>query len=215
MVTIHHQKELTMKQLRMPRLLARAVLAIALGGALALGAGALTATSATAAVPTGGPPAPISQADRVDQCGSQGSEWVPDRGPTFDFRDACRRHDICYGTQPYGSNNAGRKACDAEFLRNASKSCAAHNRFAPSVAACTRIAAVYYRGLRLFGGKAFNRAKNPTVTVGPPEQIHEGGNSGGRSSGPVGGGSGPIGGGPAPNPTVTVGEPEKVETSSK
>lgn len=196
-----------MFRIRSPRLIARAVAVIAVTGALAIGPGLIGTNSANAA-PAG--------ATKVDQCGSQGTEWVPDRGPGFDFADPCRRHDTCYGTQPYGRSDAGRKACDDDFLRNARQSCSARNgTWTPTNAACRNVAADYYSGLRWFGGKAFYRVKpkNPTVTVGPPKQIHPGGHSGG---GAVGGGGTIIGGSSGtPNPQVDVGEPKQVHTSSK
>lgn len=171
---------------------------------------------------------PVAADQPIDRCGSDGTEWVPDRGPGFDFAESCRLHDICYGVKPYGSSSAGRKACDRDFLRNAYAQCNDGRGVAGGLW-CQEVADNYYVGIRFFGGGPFDRAQpptgtvtvgepetvpyNPTVTVGEPEVIRGGGGGGGfgGGGGPIGGGSygGSSGGGKTG--TVTVGEPETVK----
>jgi len=172
-----------------------------------------------------------ASAQPVDRCGSQGTEWVPDRGPGFDFADSCRLHDLCYGIKPYGSSSAGRKACDREFLDNAYDQCS--GRGTAGRLWCQDMADHYYLGIRIGGGGPFDRATppvgtvtvgepetvpyNPTVTVGEPEPVRGGGGGGGGGGGYHGGGGGNAfgfsGGGSSGTrtPTVTVGEPETVK----
>lgn len=173
---------------------------------LSLGAGSMIAVSAPAS------------AAPVDHCGSEGTEWVPDRGPGFDFAESCRRHDLCYGSKPYGSSPKGRAACDYDMAVDTYDHCRSKGGTARGMW-CIFVADVYYTGVRIGGAGPFRRAQpptgtvvvgpienlppkspNPTVTVGAPEVIRGGGGS------PGGGGGGPIG-------RVTVGEPETVEES--
>lgn len=169
---------------------------------------------------------PASAETPIDRCGSQGTEWVPDRGPGFDFADSCHRHDLCYGLKPHGDSSAGRKACDREFLDDAYAQCN-DGRGAAARFWCQDMADNFYVGIRIFGGGPFDRAQppvgtvtvgepetvpyNPTVTVGEPETISVGGGGGG-GGGPLGGGGVLIGGSSSggKTPNVTVGEPETV-----
>lgn len=178
---------------------ARALVAsAALAVGLTVGGGLIGASPAAAETP-------------VDRCGSQGTEWVPDRGPGFDFADSCHRHDLCYGNKPHGAGSAGRKACDQEFLRDAYGQCA-DGRGIIGRLWCQDVADNYYVGIRIGGGGPFDRAEppvgivivgepetvpyNPTVTVGEPEPVRddEGDDSGSESTGGGGGGGGRGGG---------------------
>lgn len=193
----------------------RRLRALAAGAALtlSLGAGSFLAGSAPAA------------AAPVDHCGSDGTEWVPDRGPGFDFAESCRNHDLCYGSKPYGSSPGGRAACDYAMAVDTYDHCRGRDGIVSGMW-CTFVADLYYTGVRVGGAGPFERAQPPTgtvivgpietlpppppepkVTVGEPEVIRGGGGRGGIG----GGGGGPIGGGSLPTGTVTVGEPETVE----
>lgn len=187
--------------------------ALAAGAALtlSLGATSLLAGSAPAA------------AAPVDHCGSDGSEWVPDRGPGFDFAESCRRHDLCYGSKPYGGSPAGRAQCDLDMASDTYDHCRSSGGVVRGMW-CIFVADLYYTGVRIGGGGPFQRAEPPTgtvtvgpiepirpepkVTVGEPEVIRGGGGGplGGGGGGPIGGGGGSL-----PSGTVKVGEPETVE----
>lgn len=79
---------------------------------------------------------------------------VGDRGRTFDFTWACRRHDFAYRNlrrigPPHWSATA-RDRADARFLEDMRDSCAA--RRASQRAGCERWAAVYHGAVRALGG---------------------------------------------------------------
>lgn len=191
----------------------RAVGVAAFAAAVTLGSGLLGASPAAAQSPP-------------DRCGSpsSGTEWIPDRGPGWDFNDACHNHDRCYEFKPYGNSAAGRLGCDRDFYEDALRSCGGG-------ILCRDISDLYYLGVRIGGGDPFRDAEpptgtvtvgepetvpyNPRVTVGEPEPIPSGGGGGG---GYVGGGGGFIGGGSSGGGrtgTVTVGEPEPVENDAE
>ncbi len=79
----------------------------------------------------------------VDWCGSNGSEWVPDGS----WGEACRKHDICYGTQ-----GASKEGCDKQLDRNIQLECI--KKHGPDVAlACSFAGPIYGYGLILLGFK--------------------------------------------------------------
>lgn len=193
----------------------------AFAAAVTLGSGLLGASPAAAQAP-------------ADQCGSasNGTEWIPDRGPGWDFAGACQVHDACYGSKPYGSDSVGRHACDLEFLDNARNSCGG----GVGGFACRDVADHYYLGIRIGAGGAFDDARppipivtvgepetvppTPIVTVGEPETIPTGGGGGGGGYTGGYGGGGYLGGGSSGGSSggggiVTVGEPEMVDQDSK
>lgn len=135
----------------------------------ALGVGALSATAVVGLGVLDASPA-AAEVPR-DRCGSptNGTEWVPDRGPGFDFNEACHRHDLCYEHKPHGGGAAGRAACDGAMLSDMYWSCAAR----PSAPWCQDVADLYYWFVDRGGEEAFEAAHPPTpiVTVGPVEGI--------------------------------------------
>ncbi|QGG94209.1 phospholipase A2 [Actinomarinicola tropica] len=167
-----------------------------------------------------------ADAQPVDRCGSAGTEWVPDSGAGFDFNEACRLHDHCYGIKPHGAGSSGRLACDREFLNHMRFSCAAIHGPMVGSSPCLTLADLYYLGVRVGGTTPFEEAEVPTghVEVGPVEPIRDeppassggggGGYGGGGGGGWIGGGFGGGGGG-TPTGTVTVGEPETVATQAE
>lgn len=160
-------------------------------------------------------------AQGADHCGSSGTEWVPDRGSGFDFGEACRRHDFCYGMKPYGAGPAGRLGCDREFHGNMRATCAMTHGPVVGASPCLTLADLYYLGVRGGGGTPFEQAEEPTgtVEVGPLEVIRDEAPTGGGGGGGYGGGGffflGGGGGGSTPTGTVTVGQPETVETQAE
>lgn len=160
-------------------------------------------------------------AQAVDHCGSDGTEWVPDRGSGFDFGHACLRHDLCYGLKPHGDGSDGRLACDREFLQEMRMACAVQAGPYLGPTPCASLADLYYGAVRLFGGTPFEQAETPTgtVTIGGLEPIRDDEPSGGGGGGGHVGGGGVVvvggGGGGTPTGTVTVGDPEPVEQDAE
>ncbi len=86
--------------------------------------------------------------DVVDGCTA-----VPDSGPGFDFTESCNTHDRCYFERPYGNDRDARKQCDVDFFWDMVDHCrAAHPDSALALRGCYTVAAVYYLGVRSFGG---------------------------------------------------------------
>lgn len=91
-----------------------------------------------------------------------GCTAVPDSGPTFDFTEACNDHDRCYVNQPYGSDSAGRRACDRAFAQDMLDHC--DDRWPDSAdrrdrRVCRGVARVYYFGVRVFGGISWDEGE--------------------------------------------------------
>jgi hypothetical protein len=79
---------------------------------------------------------------------------VGDRGRTFDFAWACRRHDFAYRNlrrlgAPHWST-AARERADARFFADMRESCA--TRRASQRTTCERWAAIYHGTVRALGG---------------------------------------------------------------
>lgn len=198
----------------------------------ALGVLALTATVSVGSGLIGASPAAAQ--NPPDRCGSpsNNTEWVPDRGPFWDFNEACHAHDICYEDKPHGTGPEGRLACDLAFREDARNSCASRGN-AWARYECRIIAIDYYNVVRWRAADAFEAATpptgtvtvgpieqvpaTPTVTVGEPETIPSGGGGGGGGYGGGGfiGGGFIGGGGGGGTPTVTVGPIEQVETEAE
>jgi hypothetical protein len=112
----------------------------------------LTPTSAPApmSVPTYGSSLP--RADAIvpgkDDCGSAGSEWVPDAPFGFDFSTVCVKHDACYDKQ------LGQEFCDYRLLVDAFAVCRKYRLQEQ----CRQVALVYYGSLRATGHVAYNNA---------------------------------------------------------
>lgn len=95
---------------------------------------------------------------------------VPDKGPFFNFHDACHNHDNCYFHKPHGNNSAGRKQCDEEFLKDMRNYCGrVYNKWyeKPSKQICKGIAWSYYVGVRNYGSKYFYQAGPGTYPAAP------------------------------------------------
>lgn len=98
---------------------------------------------------------------------------VPDSGPYFNFNDACRVHDDCYLNQPYGGGDAGRAACDGEFLGNMGAACGEQFGGGGGVLHCINTAETYYWGVDTFGGWFWDDLPEGTVIVGDPIPVTE------------------------------------------
>jgi len=88
-------------------------------------------------------------------CGSGeiGDFLVPDEPFGFDFREACQRHDDCYGT--CGSS---RRDCDRQFLSDARNRCAQYRGLQRE--ACRATAQIYYIAIRTFGAGPYRNAQD-------------------------------------------------------
>ncbi|MEM7275843.1 MAG: phospholipase A2 [Actinomycetota bacterium] len=95
---------------------------------------------------------------------TNGCTAVPDAGYGFDFHDICDRHDVCYGTQPHGSDRDGRKQCDRIFRSEMLDQCREHPFFSGERAACTAVAVAYYIGVRAVGWTYWERYQ-PTPMI--------------------------------------------------
>ena len=94
---------------------------------------------------------PISPTSaRPDYCGSDGTGFVPDGALDVDWSDACRTHDECYATP-----GASKDLCDYNLGEDMSLACAAQD----GGLMCHVIAGIYYEGVHLFGGPAYERAQ--------------------------------------------------------
>jgi hypothetical protein len=84
---------------------------------------------------------------------SDGCTLVPEAPSGVSFHDACVAHDLCYFLQQ------GRSACDSALYTDMKQACneaLAHGASAKVYASCRTWAAVYYTGVRLFGGYFYN-----------------------------------------------------------
>lgn len=86
-----------------------------------------------------------------------GCSGVPDNGLTFDFRAACRQHDIAYHFAP-----TARSTVDGRFLTDMGSDCARRGGWRIwQQPYCYERAALYYLGVRLFGGLVYGNASRP------------------------------------------------------
>ncbi|MEA3065846.1 MAG: hypothetical protein QOJ27_2298 [Sphingomonadales bacterium] len=101
-------------------------------------------------VPTYGSSLP--RADEIvagrDDCGSAGSEWVPDAPFGFDFSEVCVKHDACYDKQ------LGQEFCDYRLLVDAFAECRKYRMEGE----CQKVATIYYASLRATGHIAYKNA---------------------------------------------------------
>lgn len=129
--------------MRLKTTLAGAALAVGVGvGGTALSASPVAAqAAATPAVtaPVAAAPAAPAALNR-DTCTN-----APDSGPTWNFHDACLRHDNCYANKPYGNSQWGRLRCDAVFWNDMMASCnSRYSWYDPRRYACREVADVYF-----------------------------------------------------------------------
>ena len=89
------------------------------------------------------PPPPKKQ----DWCGSTGSSWIPDKPGGRNVSEACRAHDICYGS------STSRYGCDLDFIANTYNLC---RRSGGSNEGCSAIATTYFLGVRILGLIAYD-----------------------------------------------------------
>lgn len=97
------------------------------------------------------------------ETGVDGCTAVPDSGRTFDFNDACDSHDRCYLNRPHGNDAAARKQCDVDFYWDMIASC--RNDWPRRSqwlqrGSCYGVAAVYYLGVRAFGGLGWDEGQS-------------------------------------------------------
>ena len=98
-------------------------------------------------------------------CGSEDID-VPDAVPlVFDFKESCCIHDYCY------SSTFSKSECDLAFLRDNLRSCANSGTdifnfiplpiaFIGSALRCPIVAVLYYTGVAIGGGDAYEEARN-------------------------------------------------------
>jgi hypothetical protein len=112
----------------------------------------LVATGPAPAAPA--PAAPAAPAAMFDDGGA--CTAVPDQLPgIFDFTDACVRHDICYAL------GADRLACDLAFRQDMVELCHVQHPHPLDLGrvVCLTFAELYFLGVRLFGGLAFQELR--------------------------------------------------------
>ncbi len=81
-------------------------------------------------------------------------------GPTYDFTEACLRHDFGYRNYgPLGTLDGLRRSVDERFLADMRESCLA--RPGEQVIRCLGWARAYYRGVRAFGWIPAGRYEQP------------------------------------------------------
>jgi RHS repeat-associated protein len=85
-----------------------------------------------------------------DTCGSDGTERVPDTVGGADLTAACLRHDRCYA-----SSNA-KATCDKRFFTEVKDACR-QTKVGPLF--CYPLGAVYYFGVAVGGGSAYQAAQ--------------------------------------------------------
>lgn len=79
---------------------------------------------------------------------------VPDTGPFFDFRNACRQHDLGYLFAP-----DTRRGIDNQFLDDMYGDCAGRDTAARPL--CYAVAGTYYAGVRTFGSAYYGGSSFP------------------------------------------------------
>lgn len=99
--------------------------------------------------------------DVVDGCTA-----VPDSGPGFDVTEACNTHDRCYFERPYGDDRSARKQCDVDFFWDMVDLCQDRHDGGLALRGCYSVAAVYYLGVRAFGG--FGWAEGNSASIAEP-----------------------------------------------
>ncbi|MFC1736334.1 phospholipase A2, partial [Candidatus Hydrogenedentota bacterium] len=99
-----------------------------------------------------------------DYCGSDGSEWVPDKPGGFDFRWACKKHDDCYGDC---EGQPSKWSCDWQFLKDMLDYCSTEPIWRRDD--CQAWAIIYFSGVRDFAGSDFERARSSCVPHCEPE----------------------------------------------
>jgi len=122
--------------MRLKTTLAGAALAVGVG----VGGGALAASPVAAAPAVAAPTVAAPAALHGDSCTN-----APDSGPTWNFHEACHRHDTCYANKPYGRSQAGRLRCDGNFWNDMMSSC--NNRYSwydPRRYTCREVGDVYF-----------------------------------------------------------------------
>ncbi len=85
---------------------------------------------------------------------NNGCSNVPDTGLTFDFRSACRQHDLAYRWVP-----TQRLSVDNRFLVDMGSDCNRRNFISRAI--CYTVAGLYYTGVRLFGGFVYGNSPTP------------------------------------------------------
>ena len=81
---------------------------------------------------------------------------VPDNFGRADFTDACDKHDVCYGSA------TDRAACDLQLFLDLRAACTDAYRYQPGLLlTCYTVAAIYYVGVRLFGGLYYDGTGSP------------------------------------------------------
>jgi hypothetical protein len=114
-----------------------------------LGFLAVGATSASAA-----PAAPAAPATATDTFTSDGCTLVPEAPSGVSFHNACVGHDYCYFA--HAQSRAG---CDATFYGTLKQACSAALATGSGWSvyySCRAWAALYYAGVRAFGGYFYN-----------------------------------------------------------
>jgi hypothetical protein len=81
---------------------------------------------------------------------------VPDYFGAAKFTDACADHDECYDSK------TDRAVCDWQLLLDLRSACYRVYRYQPGLLlTCYSVAAIYYVGVRLFGGYFYTGGGNP------------------------------------------------------
>ena len=89
------------------------------------------------------------------ECGSGWNEpIVPDHPVGFDFSEACRKHDACYGTC-----GASKTKCDKQFLKDMRDKCNSYQPVLANPGFCKLLAYIYYQAVNMAGGSAFADAQ--------------------------------------------------------
>lgn len=94
-----------------------------------------------------------SSATEDDSCTA-----VPDSFGSADFTPACAIHDQCYSP----GSSIDRAECDLQLLLNLRRACYQAYATRPAqLLTCYTVAAIYYIGVRLFGGYFYDGSGNP------------------------------------------------------
>jgi len=94
--------------------------------------------------------ASASAADTPPGFTSDGCTLVPEAPSGVDFHDSCVAHDLCYFL-----HNTTRAACDAALYNSLKQDCGSATSV-KQYTSCRAWAALYYAGVRLFGGYYWN-----------------------------------------------------------
>ncbi|HVL27119.1 MAG TPA: phospholipase A2 [Acidimicrobiales bacterium] len=129
----------------------RLVTVVVLAAVMAAGAPAAADDEAPEIVARGVATSPAVLAEDGGACTA-----VPDQlAGIFDFTDACVRHDICYAL------GADRLACDLAFRQDMVELCHVQHPHPLDLGrvVCLTFAELYFLGVRLFGGLAFQELR--------------------------------------------------------